>query len=54
MAFRVIFLCILVFGVYVFMYTTCVPGAHGDWKRALDSLELELQVLVIRQVGAGN
>lgn len=26
--------------------TTCVPGASRDQKRASDSLELELQVLV--------
>lgn len=27
--------------------TTCVPGACSDHKRALDYLELELQVIVV-------
>lgn len=32
----------------------CVPGAHGSQKKELDPLELEQQVVVSNQVGAGN
>jgi hypothetical protein len=32
---------------------TCVPSAQRGQKRALDSLELALQVFVGHQVGAG-
>jgi hypothetical protein len=32
----------------------CMPGAHRDQKRALDPLELELQMVVSHQVDDGN
>jgi hypothetical protein len=31
-----------------------VPGAHRDQKRTSDPVELELQMVVSCQVGAGN
>lgn len=34
--------------------TTRVPDAHGDQKRALGALELELEIVVGHYVGAGN
>lgn len=32
----------------------CMTGANQGQKRALDSLEVELQMAVICQIGAGN
>ena len=34
--------------------TTCVPGACGGQKRASDPLELELEMVMRQDVGAGN
>lgn len=31
-----------------------VSGAHGDQKRSLDALELELEMIVSLHVDAGN
>lgn len=39
--------------MYVCMYTTRVPGAPGGQK-ALNPLELELQIIGSHHVGAGN
>lgn len=36
------------------MYTTCVSHVHNIQKKALDSLGLELQVVVSFHVGVGN
>jgi hypothetical protein len=36
------------------MCITCVPGAQGDKKKVLDSLEPEFQVAKSLHVGAGN
>lgn len=36
------------------MYGLCLPGAHGDHKKSLNSVELELEMVVSLQVGAGN
>lgn len=38
----------------VYMYTVCMTGAQEDQRRALDPLELELQMVVSRHVDAGN
>lgn len=38
-------LCVWMFCLPVCMCTTCMPGALGDQKGALDPLKLELQVL---------
>lgn len=32
------------FYLHVCIYTMCVPGAYGGWKRALDSLLLWMDV----------
>lgn len=32
----------------------CMPDAHGDQKRALDPLELELQMAMSQHVSARN
>ena len=32
--------------MHVCLHTTCMPGAHRGQKRVLDSLELELQMVV--------
>jgi hypothetical protein len=37
---------------YIFLYTICVPVACRGQKRASDTLELELQMVVSRHVGA--
>jgi hypothetical protein len=36
------------------MYTTCVPSAYSDQKRALDTLVLGLQLVVTHHVSAGK
>lgn len=42
----------------VFLYgcvcTTCVPRVHGGQKRALNSVELHLQIVVSHHMGAEN
>lgn len=43
-----VLLCILC------LCTTCVPSAHNGWKRALDSLKLELWIIVTHHGTAGN
>lgn len=50
------YLCLCVFCLHVSVYTTYVLGACRGPKRALESLELELQVVMImsHHVGAGN
>jgi len=40
--------------LYVYMCTTCVPGAFHGHKRASEPLELELRVVVSHHVGAEN
>lgn len=40
--------------LYVYLWTTSVPGAWGVQKRALDPLELELQVVVNHHVLTGK
>lgn len=42
------------FCLYVCIRTTCVAGACRSQKRASNSLELELQTIVICHVGSGN
>lgn len=41
---------------FAFMHvcTLYVSGAHGDQKRVLDPLELELETVMRHHVGAGN
>ena len=39
-----------IFPVCIYVYTTCVPGAHAVQKRTLDPLEL----VACCSVGAGN
>lgn len=36
------------------MCTMCVPGAYRGQKRALDPLQLMLQIVVSHHVGIGN
>lgn len=38
----------------VYVCNVCVHGTRGGQKRALDPLELELQMVIICHVGAGN
>lgn len=42
------------FGNIYDVCTTCMLDAHESQKRALDSLELKLQMIVTPHVGAGN
>jgi len=42
------------FCLFAYKFTICMPGAGGGTKRAPDRLELELQMSVSHQVGAGN
>jgi hypothetical protein len=39
--------------LHICMCITCMPGFHGDQKRASDPLEPELQMVVSHHVGAG-
>ena len=39
------FACVCVYALSLCIYTLCVPRAQGDWKRELDLLELELQMV---------
>lgn len=48
------FLKIVIILLHICLYTMCVSGAHGVLKRASDSLELELQMVVGHHVGARN
>ena len=43
-----------VFCLRVYLCNTCVSGAHRSQKRALDPLDLELQMVVGRHVSEGN
>lgn len=36
------------------LFAVCVPGTHGRQKRASDTLEPELEMIVINRVGARN
>lgn len=36
------------------VYAKCMPGADGDQRKHLESLELELNTAVSSNVGAGN
>jgi hypothetical protein len=40
------------FGLHVYLCTICVSGAHGDQKKVLNPLELELQMVMSCHVGA--
>ena len=42
------------FCLHISICTMCVPGAYGSQKRALDLLELKLQMVVNYHVSAGN
>lgn len=42
------------FILLVFVYTTCVPGAHWDQEMALDSMEQWLWVIVGSHVGSAR
>lgn len=42
------------FCLYVYMYAMCICAAQEGQKRATDSLELELKVVVIYHVGTGD
>ena len=59
-------MAVSVLKIYLFLFHTyeglpacvymlaCKPGAYGGQERAMDSLELELHVIVSHCVGAGN
>lgn len=49
-----IVLCMWTFCLFVYMCTMCVPSAQGGQKRVLDTLGLELCVIVSYYVDAGN
>lgn len=40
--------------LHVYMCIMFMPGAHGNQRRVLDSLELELWVVMNYDVGAKN
>ena len=40
--------------LHAYMYNTCVPGVCGGQKKALDFLELELQMVVSCHVAEGT
>lgn len=42
------------FGLYVYMYTICLPGVLGGQKMVSDTLELELTGGLSHNVGVGN
>lgn len=46
--------CVGVFCLHAYLHTTHVSGAHRGPKRALDPLELELQMVACQHVGAGE
>lgn len=39
--------------LHICQYITYMPGAHGDQKRSLDALDLELQTSMRHSVGLG-
>lgn len=45
--------CLGAFGLYMCLWNTFLPCKHRSQKRALELLELELQVIVSHNVGAG-
>ena len=47
-------LCLWMFWLHVNLYTMWVSDTHGDQKRMLDALELDLHMVVSHHVGAGN
>ena len=48
------FLNLFILFMNIYECTTCVPGAPGGQKRALDPLELKLHMVGNDHVGAGN
>lgn len=46
--------CVWLFFLHVFMCTMYVPGAQRGQRRVWDPLELELAMVVSRNVGAKN
>ena len=48
---KLFILCVWVFCLRVYLYTTCVSGAPRGKKRVLDPLGLELQTVVSHHVG---
>ena len=48
------FVCMHICVPHVCLCATHMAGSLGGQKRALDPLELELQMVVSSQVGAGN
>lgn len=42
------------FALYVCLCTLCVPGGFGSQRSMVDSLKLELFVVMSHYVGAGN
>lgn len=47
-------LCMLMFCIHVSVCTTCVPSTQWNEWRALDLLELKLQMVVNHHTVAGN
>lgn len=47
-------MCMGAFCMHVCLCAMCVPGTYKCQKRAPDPLELELQIVVSHQVGAGD
>jgi hypothetical protein len=47
-------MCIIIFFLHVCMWTMCVPGTNRGQKMELDSLELELKMVVSSCVNAEN
>lgn len=47
-------LCVLSVLLHLCVCTTCVPDVRGGQKRALDSLILELEMVVNHQVSTEN
>lgn len=41
-------------GLHISLNTTCMPGNHGDQKKASDPQDLELQTVVSHRMGAGT
>lgn len=50
----VLILCVRVFCLHVCMCTTCMSGALRSLKSELDSLKVELGMVVSHPVGAEN
>ena len=47
-------LCVWMFHLHGYAYTAHIPGVCRGWKRVLDPLQLELQMVVSCHVGAEN